>query len=144
MDNLTKEQRHVNMINIRSKDTKIEILLRKALWAKGIHYRKNVSDLPGKPDIVITRYRIAIFCDGDFFHGRNWESDLQNRLTKSNNSQYWTEKIHKNMEHDHDADAELNGMGWVVLRFWGTDIIKNTEACVSTIEESIFEQKMQL
>ena len=114
MDNLTEEQRHVNMKNIRSKDTKIEIVLRKAVLAKDIHYRKNFSDLPGKPDIVFTKYRIAVFCDGDFFHGRDWESDLRIRLEKSNNSKSWMEKIQRNMKHDQDVDAELNGMGWVV------------------------------
>ena len=71
MDTLTPEQRHKNMQNIKCKDTRIEVLLRKALWNKGIKYRKNCRDLPGKPDIVITRYKIAIFCDGEFFHGKD-------------------------------------------------------------------------
>ena len=73
MDVLTKEQRRKNMQNIRSKDTKIEILLRKALWSKGYRYRKNYKKLPGNPDIVLTKYKIAIFCDGEFFHGKDWE-----------------------------------------------------------------------
>ena len=68
MDNLTREQRHKNMQHIKSKDSKIELTLRKALWKKGIRYRKNWKDLPGKPDIVITKYKIAIFCDSEFFH----------------------------------------------------------------------------
>ena len=65
MDNLTKEQRHKNMQNIKSKDTKIEVQLRKALWAKGYRYRKNDKKLPGKPDIVLGKYKIVIFCDSE-------------------------------------------------------------------------------
>ena len=72
-DNLTKEQRHLNMSHIKSTDTSIEIKLRKALWKKGYRYRKNYSVLPGKPDIAITKYKIAIFCDSEFFHGKDWE-----------------------------------------------------------------------
>ena len=73
MDRLTPEQRHKNMKNIKSSDTKIEITLRKALWKKGYRYRKNYKKLPGKPDIAITKYKIAIFCDSEFFHGKDWE-----------------------------------------------------------------------
>ena len=72
-DVLTKEQRHKNMKNIRAKDTKIELILRRALWEKGYRYRKNYGRLPGSPDIVLTKYKIAIFCDGEFFHGKDWE-----------------------------------------------------------------------
>lgn len=73
MDRLTKEQRHRNMSNIKNKDTSIEIKLRKALWEKGYRYRKNYNKLPGKPDIVLTKYKIVIFCDSEFFHGKDWE-----------------------------------------------------------------------
>ena len=83
-DNLTVEQRRKNMQHIKSKDTKIEVVLRKALWKKGLRYRKNYSVLPGKPDIVFTRYKIAIFCDSEFFHGKDWEV-LKPRLEKTNN-----------------------------------------------------------
>ena len=68
MDTLTPAQRHKNMQRIKSKDTKIEVILRKALWSKGIRYRKNYKGLPGTPDIAITKYKIAVFCDGEFFH----------------------------------------------------------------------------
>ena len=84
MDNLTKEQRHKNMQQIKSKDTKIEVLLRKALWSKGYRYRKNDKKLPGKPDIVLGKYKIAIFCDSEFFHGKDWEV-LKPRLEKGSN-----------------------------------------------------------
>ena len=92
MDNLTKEQRRKNMQHIRSKDSVIEKKLRKALWDRGYRYRKNYKDLPGKPDIVLTKYKIAIFCDGEFFHGKDWEI-LKPRLEKSNNSEFWKRKM---------------------------------------------------
>ena len=73
MDDLTPEQRKKNMRHIRSKNTEIECILRKALWKKGYRYRKHYTKIPGKPDIVLTKYKIAIFCDGEFFHGKDWE-----------------------------------------------------------------------
>ena len=94
-DNLTQEQRRKNMQHIKSSNTKIEVLLRKALWKKGYRYRKNYKKLPGKPDIVLTKYKIAIFCDGEFFHGKDWEI-LKPRLEKGNSSEYWVSKISKN------------------------------------------------
>ena len=94
MDPLTSEQRHKNMKAIRSKDTAIEMVLRKALWHHGYRYRKNYSRLPGKPDIAITKYRIAIFCDSEFFHGKDWD-ELKIRLEKGSNSSYWIKKITK-------------------------------------------------
>ena len=84
MDRLTKEQRHRNMSNIKNKDTSIEIKLRKALWEKGYRYRKNYNKLPGRPDIVLTKYKIAIFCDSEFFHGKDWEK-LKLQLKKGKN-----------------------------------------------------------
>lgn len=129
------------MQNIKSKDTAIEVLLRKALWKKGIRYRKNFQALPGKPDIAITKYKIAIFCDGEFFHGRDWEV-LKPRLEKSNNSQYWISKISKNRERDDQVNKQLLFRGWTVIRFWGNDIKKHTEECIQVVEEAIFDQKL--
>lgn len=141
MDNLTKAQRKKNMQNIKSKDTEIEVLLRKALWKKGYRFRKNYSKLPGKPDIAFTRYKIAIFCDGEFFHGKDWEI-LKPKLEKSNNSEYWIKKIDRNRKHDHEIDQKLLFLGWTVIRFWGKDIKKNLEECVQVVEETLFEAKM--
>ena len=141
MDVLTKEQRRKNMQNIRSKDTQIEVLLRKALFAKGIRFRKNYEKLPGKPDIVLTKYKIAIFCDGEFFHGKDWEV-LKPRLGKSNNSEYWISKISRNRERDEEINKKLLFLGWTVIRFWGKDIKKNTDECIKVIEEAIFDIKM--
>lgn len=140
-DVLTKEQRRKNMQNIRCKDTKIEVILRKALWNKGYRYRKNVKSLPGKPDIVLMKYKIAIFCDGEFFHGKDWEV-LRPRLEKSNNSQFWIDKISRNRERDDEVNKELLFMGWTVIRFWGDEIKKNVDECVRVVEETIFDLTM--
>ena len=140
MDRLTKEQRHKNMKNIRSKDTSIELKLRKELWRRGYGYRKNYTELPGKPDIVLTKYKIAIFCDSEFFHGKDWEV-LKPQLEKGKNADFWIEKISKNQQHDDDINKQLQFLGWTVIRFWGKDIMKKTDECIQVIEENIFEQK---
>ena len=140
-DVLTKEQRHKNMKNIRSKDTKIEVILRKALWKKGYRYRKNYKKLPGSPDIILTKYKIAIFCDGEFFHGKDWEV-LKLRLEKSNNSQFWISKISRNIERDGEVNKRLLFEGWTVIRFWGDEIKKNTDECIRIIEETLFDLKL--
>ena len=141
-DVLSKEQRHKNMKNIKSKDTQIELILRRALWGKGYRYRKNYDKLPGHPDIVLTRYKIAIFCDGEFFHGKDWDH-LKEKLKESNNGEFWTNKILKNIERDEKVNKELRFLGWIVLRFWGNDIKKNTGECIKTIEEFILERKLE-
>lgn len=129
-----------NMSKIHSKDTSIELLLRKALWAKGLRYRKNYKALPGSPDIVITRYKIAIFCDSEFFHGKDWEI-LKLRLEKGKNPDYWIKKIERNRARDWENDKKLLLLGYTVLHFWGQDIAKHTEECLKTIEETIWDCK---
>ena len=142
MDNLTKEQRKKNMQHIKAKDTSIEVKLRKSLWNKGYHYRKNYDELPGKPDIVLTKYKIAIFCDSEFFHGKDWEV-LKPRLEKSNNSQYWISKISRNRERDDEINKRLLFEGWTVIRFWGEEISKNVDGCVKVVEEVIWDMEFQ-
>ena len=137
-DVLTPAQRRKNMQHIKNRDTKIEVLLRKALWDKGYRYRKNYNKLPGKPDIAMTKYKIAIFCDSEFFHGKDWEV-LKPRLEKGNNSKFWIGKISKNREHDDEVNKQLLFEGWTVIRFWGTDIKKHTDECVKVIEETIMQ-----
>lgn len=109
-DVLTKEQRKKNMQHIRANDTKIEVRLRKALWEKGYRYRKNYKALPGKPDIALTKCKIAIFCDGEFFHRKDWEI-LKPRLEKSNNSEFWINKISRNRQRDDEVNKKLLFMG---------------------------------
>ena len=149
-DVLTKKQRHKNMQRIRSVDTKPEILLRKALWHKGYRYRKNYKDLPGKPDIVIKKYKICIFVDSEFFHGKDFESgykstkygSLREQLEHSNNSDFWMKKINKNMERDRQVDIDLRNTGWAVIRFWSKEILSNLEECLTAIDDLVLDQKM--
>ena len=131
-----------NMSKIRGKDTKIEIVLRKALWKKGYRYRKNYKQIPGRPDIAITKYKIAIFCDGEFFHGQEWDI-LRPKLEKGKNPDYWIKKIERNRERDAEKDAQLLGLGWTVIHFWGKDIIKDTDMCIRVIEEAIMDIKTE-
>lgn len=135
------DKSHKNMSRIRGKDTSIEIVLRKALWAKGYRFRKNYKMLPGRPDIALTKYHIAIFCDSEFFHGKDWEK-LKVKLESGANPNYWVPKIQRNIDRDVEKDKRLRAMGWSVLHFWGKDILRNTDECVKIIEEMIFEIKM--
>jgi len=141
-DVLSKEQRRKNMQNIKSKDTKIEVVLRKALWHRGYRYRKNYEKLPGKPDIVLTKYKIAIFCDGEFFHGKDWDVSLKPQLERGNNSEFWVKKITRNRQRDDENNKELLFEGWTVIRFWGRDILKHPEECIRVIEEVILENML--
>jgi DNA mismatch endonuclease (patch repair protein) len=138
----TSDKRSKNMSHIKGSDTSIEITLRRALWNKGYRYRKNYKQLPGRPDIVLMKYKIAIFCDSEFFHGKDWEV-LKPRLLKGKNPDYWIPKIERNMERDVEKDKELLFLGWTVIHFWGKDILKNTDECVRVIEESIFDMQVQ-
>jgi DNA mismatch endonuclease (patch repair protein) len=130
------EQIHYTMSHIRSKDTKIEVMLRKVLWHSGIRYRKNFKALPGTPDIAITKYKIAVFCDGEFWHGKNF--NLRKQYLHSNR-EFWISKIERNMKRDHETDLQLEHQGWYVLRFWGKEIEKNLDACVKEIKEKIIQ-----
>lgn len=134
-------QRHNNMSHIRSKDTSIELAFRKLLWQHGYRYRKNYKAIPGRPDIALTKYKIAIFCDGEFFHGKDWEV-LKPRLESGKNPDYWIPKIERNMQRDVEKDKELLFMGWTVIHFWGTEILKEPEGCLKVLEETIFDLKL--
>lgn len=137
------EKSHKNMSRIRGKDTSIEVVLRKALWHRGFRYRKNYKELPGRPDIVLTKYRIAIFCDSEFFHGKDWEV-LKPQLERGKNADFWIEKISKNQQRDEEVNQQLQYLGWTVIRFWGKDITKHTDECVQVIEETIFDIMMDM
>ncbi len=116
MSRYTPQQTHKIMSSVHSKDTNIELILRKALWHKGYRYRKNVATLPGKPDIVFTKYKLAIFCDAEFWHGKDWET-LRTKLEHGKNPTFWITKIEKNLERDNEIEQRLQYMGWTVLRF---------------------------
>ena len=140
--NNVTEQRRKTMSKIRGKNTTIEVTLQKALWANGYRYRKNYKKLPGSPDICLTKYRIAIFCDSEFFHGKDWEV-LKAKVEKGNNGEYWSKKIQENITRDNEKDKALNALGWTVIHFWGKDCLKKTDECVKVIEETIFELEME-
>lgn len=148
MDVLTPEQRHKNMKNIRGKDTKPEVVLRKKLWNEGIRYRKNLKTLPGKPDIAITKYRIAVFVDGEFWHGKAYEGgdyeghkyhSLKEQLEHGNNTEFWKKKIEGNMRRDREKEGVLNSLGWTVIRFWSRDVLRHPDECLAVIKEAVFE-----
>ena len=111
-------------------------------FVKGYRYRKNYKKLPGTPDIVLTKYQIAIFCDGEFFHGKDWQI-LKPRLEKGKNPDYWVKKIERNIQRDKEKDKMLTYMGWTVIHFWGKDILKNTDECLRVIEETIFDKQLE-
>lgn len=121
VDNLTKEQRRKSMQGNKSKGTKPEVLLAKALFSRGHRYRKNNIRIFGKPDLSFSKYKIAVFIDGEFWHGKNW--DEQKDSIKSNQV-YWLPKIENNIKRDHEVTLYLSSNGWTVLRFWGKDVIK--------------------
>lgn len=138
MDKLTKEQRRRNMQAVKSKGSKIETALAKALWAEGFRYRKNDKSVFGKPDFTFKKLKIAIFVDSEFWHGKNWE--VKKHEHKSNQD-FWHKKIERNIERDKEVNQKLKEDNWTILRFWGTDIKKNLQACLGKIREAINEAR---
>lgn len=124
------------MSAIHSKNTRPEIALRKALFARGYRFRVNYKQLKGKPDIVLTRARIAIFVDGDFWHGHNWviRGYGSHEAEMCRYTEYWRKKITDNMERDKKVNVELQRQGWIVLRFWESDVKTNIEKCLLDID----------
>ena len=131
---MTPEERSLLMSKIRGTDTSIELRLRKELYRRGIRYRKNSKAIYGHPDISIKKYKIAIFCDGDFWHGYNWEEREQE--IKSNRG-YWVKKIEKNMEKDIEVNHVLDHLGYTVIRVWEHEIEKDLEGTANMIEKTI-------
>ncbi len=117
---------------IKSKNTKIELTLGKALWAKGMRYRKHDKTVFGKPDFVFKGRKIAVFCDSEFWHGYNYIVKGERFKT---NVEFWEKKILRNIERDKEVNQKLEEDGWTVLRFWGKEIQKETEKCVLKVQE---------
>ncbi|MDP7475227.1 MAG: very short patch repair endonuclease [Candidatus Marinimicrobia bacterium] len=132
MDRHTKEQRSNNMKAVKNKDSKLEKILRRELWARGYKYRKNYSKIIGKPDIAFVGKKIAVFADSEFWHGKNWNEKKQE--IKSNRD-FWYKKIERNIKRDKEVNKELKQNGWKVIRFWGQEIIKDVDVCVSKVEK---------
>ena len=134
MDRHTPEQRRKNMQAVKNKDSKIELLLRKELWKRGLRYQKNRTDIFGKPDIVFKGKKVAVFCDSEFWHGYNWE---ERKKDFKSHQEFWIPKIERNMERDIEVTNILESEGWTVLRFWGKEIKKETEKCAIIIEKAV-------
>ena len=122
------------MRKVKSRETKIEILIRKKLWANGIRYRKNFKKLPGSPDIAIPKNKLAVFIDGAFWHGYNW---IENNLKIKSNREYWIPKIERNMKRDIENVEALKQMGYTVIRFWENDVKKDLQGCIDKILQKI-------
>ncbi len=134
MDVFTKEKRSKIMRAIKSKDTKEEVRLAKALWHRGHRYRKHDRTIFGTPDLSFKKYKIAVFVDGEFFHGKDWEK-VKSRL--DSNKEYWITKIERNRNRDIEVNEYLASKGWTVLRFWSKDVQKKCYTTVRTIEKEI-------
>jgi DNA mismatch endonuclease (patch repair protein) len=126
----TTKERSKLMSKIRGKDTKPEVMFRKALWAKGYRYRKNVKKLPGKPDVLLNKFKLAIFIDGEFWHGYNWE---EKKKTIKSNRAFWIPKIERNMQRDEQVEIELGELGFTVMRFWEQQIKKDLDTCLDEV-----------
>jgi DNA mismatch endonuclease Vsr len=138
MDVLTKAQRRRNMQAIKASGTGIEKTLRKALSAEGFRYRLNAKNVLGKPDLVFVREKVAVFCDSEFWHGKNWEKEKKRIGT---NKKFWHEKIESNIRRDKKVNRGLKKEGWTVLRFWGKDVDKSTEKCVLKVKKALCVRK---
>lgn len=123
---------------VKSKGSKIETLLAKALWAKGLRYRKNDISVFGKPDVTFKKYKIAIFCDSEFWHGKDWD---KKKHEHKSNIKFWHQKIERNIQRDKEVNEELLKTGWQVIRFWGKEIEEDLVNCVIIIEDKIDEAK---
>lgn len=136
---------HKIMSSIPSKNTEPELMLRKALWKDNLRYRVNYKKLPGKPDIVFTKRRVVVFCDGDFWHGHNWAirglSSLDEEL--AGYSDFWRTKILRNIERDAEVNQKLKDQGWTVVRLWESDIRANLDNCVKIVKEALFAAKVE-
>lgn len=134
MDRHTPEQRRKNMQAIKSKDSKIELALRKELWSRGLRYQKNVKSVFGNPDIVFKGKKVAVFCDGEFWHGFDWEN-RKNQI--KSRREYWIPKIERNIQRDKEVTETLENAGWTVLRFWEKEIKEDILLCADIVEEAL-------
>jgi DNA mismatch endonuclease, patch repair protein len=118
------------------RDTKPELLLRRALWSAGLRYRVAVDSLPGRPDVVIPAARLVVFCDGDFWHGRNLERRIE-KLAAGHNAPYWISKIKSNVERDRRIETLLVDSGWDFLRFWESDVCANPKSIAKAVLKAV-------
>lgn len=122
---------------VKSTGSKIEILLSKALFARGHRYRKNDKSVFGKPDLTFKKVKLAVFVDSEFWHGKNW---TRRKFAHKSNKKFWHNKIERNIQRDKEVNKVLKKSGWTVLRFWGLEIEKRLEYCIIKIER-VLNQK---
>lgn len=137
MKQKTKDQISKNMKAVKNKNSQIEIILRRELWARGLRYRKNVKAIYGKPDIAFIGKKVAVFCDSEFWHGYAWEIYQEDFRS---NQEFWFPKIERNIQRDIEVNNKLRSEGWTVLRFWGREIKENTSACADLIEKAVYKK----
>jgi len=130
----TREQISYNMSRVRSSGSLIEKELGKALWASGLRYRKQYARVTGKPDFAIVFARVAVFCDSSFWHGRNWP---ESAVAIKSNRRFWIPKIARTVARDRDVNKALRQLGWLVLRFWDTQILKSPEHCAQKVVSAV-------
>lgn len=123
---------------VKSKGSKIEIKLMKALWARGMRYRKHVRSLVGTPDIVFSKKKVVVFCDSEFWHGKNWNERKHDIKTRQD---FWYKKIERNIEKDIEVNEQLLAQGWIVIRFWGKDIMKDVDKCCDEVFNALNPSK---
>ena len=141
MDKLTPEQRKKCMQSNKSTGTKPELVLAKAMWAVGLRYRKNSGSIFGKPDFSFKKYKVAVFVDGEFWHGKDWE---QKKAEIKGNREFWIAKIERNIRRDMEVTGRLKAEGWTVLRFWSNDVVKDTTSCAEKVKEIIRARRIDL
>jgi DNA mismatch endonuclease (patch repair protein) len=131
------------MARVRSKDSKAELALRRAIHARGIRFRLHASDVPGRPDLVIRRHRLAVFVDGDFWHGNAWRLRGLPSLASQfpTRTEWWTKKIERNIERDREVDASLRADGWHVVRLWESDVLREPEAAADRVSAVLARAK---
>ena len=136
----TDEKTSQRMARVKLKRGDAETALAKELWKRGLRYRLNWRKLPGSPDIAVLKHKIAIFVDGEFWHGYNW-TEKKGKLKR--NREYWIQKIEENIERDIRVDKELLALGWTPIHFWSKEVLKKTDDCVACIEEMIFDDILE-
>lgn len=134
-DNLTPEQRSYCMSQVKGKDTALEVRVRSELHKRGLRFRKHVRDLPGRPDIVFSKARVAVFIDGDFWHGYRFSS-WQHKV-----ADFWKKKIAGNCERDARNRRRLRAMGWTVVRLWQHHLEKDFERCIGRVLSAVYNSQ---
>ena len=133
-DSVSKEQRSWNMSRIHSADTSIEVKARKYVFSKGFRYRKNDAKLPGKPDIVLPKYKTVVFIHGCFWHRHD---GCKYAATPGSNSEYWQQKFRRNTENDKDHAQKLNALGWKVITIWECEIKKAFDETMNRVIDDL-------